>query len=130
MMEGFMLGPALKELLVDLDRRKGKLSRFERAIHRELVGILLADHFEASISDVVGTRARPSVIGRRFKAVEVPADYLGSTSFRNAMLPMLGDAQHLRVDVDLSGGDPDNPSQLQIGCGEPKCKYKEPEPGP
>lgn len=124
-----MLGPALKELLVDLERRKAKLSKFERAIHRELVGILLADHIETSIMGVVDTGPRVPVIGSTsIVAVAVPGHYLRSSRFREAMQPPLGVAQNLTVEVDLSGGDWRDSPGMQIGCGEKKCRYKEPEP--
>ena len=121
-----MLGPALKKLFFDLHHRTTPpLSKFEQALHRELLGILLTKQFEMSVSgDGPGALVRTEGV-EAMADVEVSGDYL--KSLPGAIGQFLGGSPNLNLQVDLSGGDWGDSSGMQIGCGEKKCKYREPE---
>jgi hypothetical protein len=121
-----MLGPALKKLFFDLHHRTTPpLSKFEQALHRELLGILLTKQFEMSVSGggpdalvrTEGVEVTPNV--------QVSSDYL--KSIPGGIGEIFSGGPNLNFQVDLSGGDWGDSSGMQIGCGEKKCKYREPE---
>jgi hypothetical protein len=125
-----MLGPALKQLFVNLDdriKRQEQITKYETAIHRELLGILLTEQFERVILN-----ARPDALVRAAGADsptdrEVLAHSLNTLGIPGGIGDVFGSGPTTNLQVDLSGGDWGDSSSM-ISCGETICKFKTPVP--
>jgi len=123
-----MLGSALKQLFFNLHHRTDPpLTKYEVAIHRELLGILLTEQFERSILS-----ARPDALVRAAGAdsptdLEVSGNSLNSLGIPGGVSEIFGSGPTMNLQVVLSGGDWGN-SPSMISCGAKDCNYKTPVP--
>ena len=119
-----MLGPALKELFLDLNRRE-QLTEYETEIHRELLAALLAEN-------LVRTAGRAGVA-----APDHPADASSTTEvvkvsrklFRSLVIPgdfgkAVGNGPSMEMLVDLSPGGRGRDKRMQTACTCTKCPNK------
>jgi hypothetical protein len=121
-----MLGPALKQLFFNLHHRTDPpLTKYEAAVHRELLGILLTEQFERRILG-----ARSDALFRAAGAdspadVEVSGSSLDSIGIPEGISEIFGSGPTMNLQVVLSGGDWGN-SPTMISCGAEDCNYKTP----
>src|SRR4051812_39735770 len=103
-----MLGPALKQLFVNLDeriKRKFPVSQFETDVHHELLGMLLTEQFARNVLRV------PSDALAGSAAADMPT--------REVMSGIFGSGPTLNLQVDLSAGASGGSSDtIEVGCGE------------
>lgn len=91
-----MLGPALAHLFVDLDKRRERLTPFEKAVHRELFELL---QLGRRLADPASFKSLAAGIDRRTD--------LGS-----------------RFGIDSDSGEWTGSGELQSGCEDPNCWVK------
>jgi hypothetical protein len=116
-----MLGPALSLLFKELDKRKGKLTPYEKVLHDELRAAKsggLVGLPQSSIGGGDGGR-----LGGLDHETDASSDFGGPLEIpkRRGANEFRGDTYlELRVDLSSDGGVP----QLQIGCKKVDCPNK------
>src|SRR4051794_28503470 len=109
-----MLGPALKQLFLTLHRRKNPLhdrtiplTKYEAAVYRELVGMLLTEQIERRILDP-RSDALPRAAEAESRAyVEVSGSTLESIVIPEGIGGFFGSGQTMHLQLILSGGGGD-----------------------
>jgi hypothetical protein len=122
--EDFMLGPALKELFLDLNRRK-QLTKYETDIHRELLAALLADHLVRTAARAgVAAPDHPADASSTTKVVNVSQKLLRSLVIPGDFGEALGNGPSVEMLVDLSPGGRGRDKRMQTACTCTKCPNK------
>lgn len=119
-----MIGPALTQLFVALNKRKDKLTEFEKTLHRELLGELVAKQFAESTL-VRGAVLGGSIVASSSTQIEVTGNDLRNMGIGGSLQEVFGSGPTLKLQVDLSGADGDGSRKMQINCGKPDCPNKE-----
>jgi hypothetical protein len=134
--EDFMLGPALKQLFLTLHQRTSPLqdgtsplTKYEAAVHRELLGILLTEQIERRILDARADALPGAVEAHPRANVEVLGSTLESIGIPSGNDGIFGSGRPMNLEVVLSGGGGDwGSSSTAISCGKQGCYYLASEP--
>jgi hypothetical protein len=119
-----MLGPALTLLFAELDKRKSKLTAYEKALHQELLAAKSGGPSKPPASKTAGAGKRGTRGGSN-RPISLPADVggpmpgIGSKRRGAGANPGPGNFS-FSVDLSTGGGIP----QLQIGCKRVDCPNK------
>jgi hypothetical protein len=120
--EPSMLGPALTLLFKELDKRKSKLTPYEKVLHKELLAAKSGGFVELPRSGI-GAVGKGGRLGGLDHEIDASSDFGApmQISERHGANEFLGDSNFgLQVDLSTDGGVP----QLQIGCKKVDCPNK------